>query len=159
MRLSFDVEVNPIRRTSIDGIGLWSCASGKRPSQLSESTSPRAPGPWQEQFAAELIEVGQRKHGLRSRQVLGQAAIAHFGEAPQLLDHSKGVLAAGTCPRARSIDQAPAFTQRATIGATINPVVHAFGRERLAVGFLPVGLISKHRPLPAVEQMRKLSDI
>jgi hypothetical protein len=49
---------------------------------------------------SDLVEVGQREHGLRPCQVLGQAAISHFGEAPQLLDHAEGVLTA--CASARS---------------------------------------------------------
>jgi hypothetical protein len=39
--------------------------------------------PARKQLSAHLVEVGQRKHGPRSRQVLGQTAISHFGEAPQ----------------------------------------------------------------------------
>ena len=50
---------------------------------------------------------------LRPCQILGQAAITLLGEAPQLLDHAKGVLAARACTRTRPIDQPPALTQPA----------------------------------------------
>jgi len=36
--------------------------------------------------------------------------------------------------------------------------MHTLGREHLAVGFLPIGLISEHLPLLAVEPVRKLDD-
>jgi len=38
---------------------------------------------WEQAVLADLIEISQRKHGLRPCQVLGQAAVSHFGEAPQ----------------------------------------------------------------------------
>jgi hypothetical protein len=87
-RRLFDMEMNPIRRTSSGGIGGWWRGGGKQPSRWFESASPRAPRPWQKPFAAELVEIGQGKHHMRSHQVFGQAAIAHFGEAPQLVGHS-----------------------------------------------------------------------
>ena len=37
----------------------------------------------------ELVKVGQGEHGLRPRQVLGQAAIAHLGEAHNCLTTRK----------------------------------------------------------------------
>ena len=52
-------------------------------------SSQRTPGPCWEQLSAHLVEVGQRKHSVRARQVLGQASIPYLGEAPQLLDHSE----------------------------------------------------------------------
>ena len=48
-----------------------------------------------EQLMPDLVKVGEGEHGLRPRQILGQAAISHLGEAPQLLDHAEGVFAAG----------------------------------------------------------------
>src|ERR1700732_4413408 len=56
--------------------------------------------------------VGQRKHGLRSRQVLGQTAISHFGKTPQLLDYAKGVFTTSPGPRACPVDHPPALAQR-----------------------------------------------
>ena len=58
-----------------------------------------------EQLTPKLVEIGQGKHSLRSRQVLGQTAISHFDEPPQLLDYPKGVFAAraGIRERARLI--------------------------------------------------------
>src|SRR5437870_8794485 len=49
-----------------------------------------------QQLAADLVEIGEREHGLCSGQVLGQTAIPDLGEAPQLLEDAKGVLAAAT---------------------------------------------------------------
>ena len=37
----------------------------------------------------DLVEVGQGEHGLRPRQVLGQAAVSHLGEAPNCLTTRK----------------------------------------------------------------------
>ena len=57
-----------------------------------------------EQTMTKLVEISQGKHGLRSRQVLGQPAVPHLGEAPQLFEHAEGVLTAGAGPqRARLI--------------------------------------------------------
>src|ERR1700738_5088887 len=64
----------------------WSCDERHRDCLLPEVSSQRTPGPCWEQLSADLIEISQRKHGLRPCQVLGQAAVSHFGEAPQLLD-------------------------------------------------------------------------
>jgi len=64
------------------------------------------------------------------------------------------MLAAGAGARERAIDHAPAFAQRLAIEAPIDPVSHTFSRERLAVGSLPVGLISEHVPLLPVQQKR-----
>src|SRR5260370_954952 len=79
----------------------WSCDERHRDCLLPEVSSQRTPGPCWEQLSADLIEISQRKHGLRPCQVLGQAAVSHFGEAPQLLDYAKGVFAARPGPRTR----------------------------------------------------------
>jgi hypothetical protein len=65
--------------------------------------SQGAPRSGREQLMPDLVKVGQCEHGLRPRQILGQAAISHLGEAPQLLDHAEGVFAAGASARARPI--------------------------------------------------------
>ena len=65
----------------------------------------------------ELVKVGQGEHGLRPRQVLGQAAIAHLGEAPQLLDHAESVLAeARVRERARLIMRQRSLKGRRAVG-------------------------------------------
>src|SRR5262245_1894262 len=131
---------NLIRRKTSDEIGGWSRLREAGSSGFSRSRSLQAPRTYRQQLTAELVEIGQGKHGLRPCQVLGQAAVPHFGEAPQLLDHPKRMLAAGARARTRPIDQAPAFAQRPAIGAPIDPVAHTARGERLAVGFLPVSL-------------------
>ena len=79
-----------------------------------------------------LVEVGQRKHGLRARQVLGQTALSHFGEAPQLLDYPKGVFAARPGPRTRPVNHSPALAQGPPDGrASIDPVAHSQASRNL----------------------------
>ena len=57
-----------------------------------------------EQVTTKLVEISQGKHRLRPGQVLGQPAVPHLGEAPQLFEHAEGVLAAGAVrERARLI--------------------------------------------------------
>jgi len=103
------------------------------------------------------VEISQCKHGLRPRQVLGQAAIAHLGEAPQLLDHAERVLAAGPGARARPIDHAPALAQRApTAGPPIDPIACAPRLKELAIVFLPVRLVAEHLALLSVQKLRQL---
>ena len=100
------------------------------PSQCASGAERKEP-------VADLVKVSERKHDVRSGQVLGQAPIAHLGEAPQLLDHPKRVLAARSGPRPRPVDQAPALAQQALRGGTpIDSVAHPAGLERLAIGFL-----------------------
>ena len=83
----------------------WFGDDRHRDSRLPEVSSQHAPRSYWEQLSADLVEVGQRQHGLRTRQVLGQPPVSHFGEAPQLLDHPKGVFTARPGPRARPVDQ------------------------------------------------------
>src|SRR6516164_2389244 len=154
-----DLRASLIRGKSGGVLGVWSCAGGGQALRLSRSGSRGAPRPYRQQLTAQLVEIGQSKHGLRPRQVLGQATVAYFGEAPQLLDDPKRMLAAGAGPRARPIDHAPALAQRRAIGAPIDSVAHTLSRERLAIGFLPVSLIAEHLPFLPVQQMRKLGDI
>src|SRR5215469_2630166 len=109
---------------------------------------------------SDLVEVGQREHGLCPRQVLGQAAIAHLGEAPQLLDHPEGVLAAGAGARACPIDHAPALAQRPpSSGAPIDPVAYPPALEELSVIFFPVRLVAEHLAFLSVQKLRHLRDI
>src|SRR5258708_22905109 len=143
-------------RRSSDG---WSCDSRRRDC-LPEVSSQRTPSPGWKQLAAHLVEVGQRKHSVRARQVLGQASILYLGEAPQLLDHSESMLAAGARPRARPIDHPPALAQRPMGGRTpIDPVTHSPCLEKLAIIFLPVRLIAEHLTLLPMQQLRHLVDV
>ena len=138
------------------GPGDGRCRGCLRP----EGYSQHAPGPWREQLSADLVEVGQCEHGLRSRQVLGQASIPHLGEAPQLLDDPKRMLAAGSGPRASPVDQPPARAQRSLGGGTpIDPVAHSPSLEELSIVFLPVRLIAEHLPLLPMQQVRQLRDV
>ena len=108
----------------------------------------------------DLVEIGQSEHGLRPHQVLGQAPIAHLGEAPQLLDHPEGVFTTGPGARARPIDPPPALTQRPLGGRpAIYPVAYPPRFKKLPVVFFPVGLIAKQLTLLPVQQFRQLRDI
>src|SRR5580704_13906305 len=128
----------------------WSCDDRHRDCLLPEVSSQRTPGPCWEQLSADLIEISQRKHGLRPCQVLGQAAVSHFGEAPQLLDYAKGVFASRPGPRTRPVDHPPARAQRPFRGRTpIDPVAH-FPTPRETLGRLPSSTPGRQRlPAPA----------
>src|ERR1700694_2329076 len=138
----------------------WSCDERHRDCLLPEVSSQRTPGPCWEQLSAELIEISQRKHGLHPCQVLGQTAVSHFGEAPQLLDYPQGVFAASPGPRARPVDHTPALAQR-PLGcrAPFDPVAHSPGLEKLSIVFLPVRLIAEQLPLLPMHQIRQLGDV
>src|SRR5271167_945193 len=103
--------VTTIRRKGNGATGGWFLASGRKHLRFSRSGSQRVPRSNREQLTADLVEIGQGKHGLRPRQVLGQASIPDLGEAPQLLDHSESMLATGSSPRARPVDHPPALAQ------------------------------------------------
>src|SRR5690242_9849710 len=113
-----------------------------------------APHARRKQLAAHLVEIGQREHGLRPCQILGQAAIAHLGEAPQLLDHAKGVLAARAGARTRPIDHPPALTQGAAGSrASIDAIAYAPRLEELAIVLFPIRLVAEHLALLAVQKL------
>src|SRR5258705_2419838 len=138
----------------------WCCDERSRDCLLPEVSSQPTPGRCWEQRSADLIEISQRKHGLRPCQVLGQAAVSHFGEAPQLLDYAKGVFAARPGPRTRPVDHPPARAQRPFRGRTpIDPVAPPPGLEKLSIVFLPVRLIAEDFPLLPVQQVRQLGDV
>src|SRR6267142_3212880 len=138
----------------------WSCDGRHRDCLLPEVSSQRTPGRCWEQLSADLIEISQRKHGLRPCQVLGQAAVSHFGEAPQLLDYAKGVFAARPGPRTRPVDHPPARAQGPLGGgAPVDPIAHSPRLEKLAIVFLPVRLITEQLPLLPVQQIRQLGDV
>src|SRR5712671_3028989 len=125
-----------------------------------EVSSHRRAGPGWKQLSADLVEVGQRKHGLRACQVLSQTAIPYFGEDPQLFDYPKGVFAARPGPRARSVDHPPALAQGLLGGgAPVDPIAHSRRLEKLSIVFLPVRLIAEQLPLLPVQQIRQLGDV
>jgi hypothetical protein len=159
MQRRFDIEADPVRRKGRGATGDRKRASGEEALWFSRSGSQDAPRPCREQLAPELVQIGQRKHGLRPGQILGQTAVSDLGKAPQLLDHPKRVFAAGPGPRAGLIDQAPALAQGPLIGTAIGPVAHAVRRKRPAVGFFPVRLIAKNLSLLPVQQRRQLADV
>src|SRR3984893_417542 len=160
MQRLFDIEMTTIRQKGEGAIGSWSLTNGRGGLRWCRLGSQPAPRPRREQFAPKLVEISQRKHGLRPCQVLGQAAVSHFNEAPQLLDYAKGVFAASPGPRARPVDHSPARTQRPFRGRTpIDPVAHPPGLEKLAIVFLPVRLSAEDFPLLPVQQVRQLGDV
>src|SRR5215831_12492976 len=132
MQQRFDIEGDPIRRKSRGATCSWVCASRGEAVRFFRRESQASPRPCGQQLAPELVEIGERKHGLRAGQVLGQPAVSDLGKAPQLLDHPKRVFTAGAGPRACLIDQAPALGQRPLRGASIDPVAYAVRGKRLA---------------------------
>ena len=80
------------------GRGWW------RPGGSSQRVTHRA----RQQLAPDLAEISQGEHGMRPGQVLDQAPVPHFDEAPQMLDHAERMLAAGAGPRAGAVDLLPA---------------------------------------------------
>ena len=138
----------------------WSGDDRHRDCLLPEDASQSTPGPCREQLSADLVEVGQRKHGLRSRQVLGQTAVSDLGEAPHLFDYAKGVFASRPGPRARPVDPPPSFAQGPLgLGAPVDPVAHSACFYNLPIGFFPVRLIAEDLPLLPVKQLGKLGDV
>src|SRR3984893_10418244 len=151
------ITVGFLERGTSDG---WRGDGRHRDCLLPKVSSQRTLGPCWQQLSADLVEVGQRKHGLRSRQVLGQAAVSHFSEAPQLLDYAKSVFAARPGPRARPVDPPPALAQGPLGGrAPVDPVAQAPGLEKPSIVFFPVRLITEQLPLLPVQQLRQLGDV
>src|SRR5262249_30598094 len=118
--------------------------SAAGPVLRSTQDSQDAPRRWRQQLAADQVEVCQRKETEGARQVLGDPAVAHLGEAPQALDHVERVLAARPGARPRPIDRPPAYGQRLVRagGPSIHPIAHARGLEGLPIRGLPIRLVS-----------------
>ena len=126
---------------------------------LARSAFTGRTSPLAQQPATHEIQIRQREHRLRFREVLGEAAVAHLREAPQALHHVEGVLA--TRPRARSVDQAPALAQRMLRpnGAPVHAVANAARLEGVAIRSLPIRPVPVHHALGAVQQLRHLRDV
>src|ERR1700693_4731407 len=159
MRRLLGLKVTTVRWSDNGARGRWFVASGRGGLRFARLGSQPAPQFGREQLTPKLVEIGQGKHSLRSRQVLGQTAISHFGEPPQLLDYPKGVFAARAGPRTRPVDHPPAFAQRPATGSPIDPVAHSPTLEKRSIVFLPVRLIAEDFPLLSVEQVRQLSNV
>src|ERR1700740_2416898 len=159
MRRLLGMKVTTVRWSENGARGGWSVASGRGGLRFARLGSEPAPQFGREQLTPKLVEIGQGKHSLSSRQVLGQTAISHFGEPPQLLDYPKGVFAARAGPRTRPVDHPPALAQRPATGSPIDPVAHSPTLEKRSIVFLPVRLIAEDFPLLSVQQVRQLSDV
>jgi hypothetical protein len=110
-----------------DGARRWSFAGGRERLVAPSSASQGAPRCGGEQMVSDLVEVRQRKHRLRSSQVLGQAPVSHLGESPQLLDHPKGLLPAVSGPRACRVDPLPSLLSGWAVARTFSADPSAFG--------------------------------
>src|SRR5688572_14401760 len=105
--------------------------------------SQGAPCPWRHQSTPHEIEVGESEHAIGLGQILGDAAIAHLGEAPQALDHIEGVLDAGADARARAIDEPLRGGDAVSpLAATVHPVTDAGLAAQVAVFLAPVGAVT-----------------
>jgi hypothetical protein len=143
MRRLLGMKVTTVRWSDNGARGRWSVASGRGGLRFVRLGSQPAAQIGRAQLTPKLVEIGQGKHSLRSRQVLGQTAISHFGESPQLLDYPKGVFAARAGPRTRPVDHPPAFAQRPATGSPIDPVAHSPTLEKRSIVFLPVRLVNR----------------
>src|SRR3974390_481816 len=84
------------------------------------------------------VQVGQSKHGVKARRVLCQAAVTHLGKAPQLLDDTKGVLAAGARGGPSAVHSSPVLTQRLLRPrAAVDLIAHAMLLGSEAVHLAP----------------------
>ena len=111
---------------------------------------------WRQQSSSQQIQVGQREGGEQPRGVLGQAAVAHLGEAPQALDHVKCMFHAGPGRGATTVDEPLIVVQRSTRGTPIDSVANAGGLGALPVRLVPISLIAKHLAFLAVQQLGDL---
>src|SRR5580704_2996094 len=85
-------------RRSSDG---WSSDGRHRDYLLLEISSQRAPGPSWEQLSADLVEVGQRKHGLRRATFLARPRYLTLAKP-----HSCLTMRKACSPRARVRERA-----------------------------------------------------
>jgi hypothetical protein len=120
MQQRFNIEEDSIRRRSRSATCGWVRASGNKQLWFPGYSSSGTPCSCREQFTPELVEIGERKHGVCAGQVLGQTAVSDLGKAPQLLDDPKRVFATRPGPRACPIDKPPAFAQRALRAPSID---------------------------------------
>src|SRR5436190_24190730 len=115
---------------------FWACVCANRRLQ-GELCAAR------QQSSPHKVQIGQREDGKRARRVLSQTKVTNHGEAPQALDHMKGVLAARSAARSRPVDGALILGQRMVLGlgsavdAIANPGVLAL----LPMIFAPIRLV------------------
>src|SRR5580692_10578856 len=101
MRRLLGMKVTTARWSDNGARALWSVASGRGGLRFARLGSQPAPQFGREQLTPKLVEIGQGKHSLRSRQVLGQTARSHFGEP-----HSCLTIRKACSPRARVRERA-----------------------------------------------------
>src|SRR5262245_12342391 len=123
--------------------------------------SQDAPRLRRQQLATDQVEVRQREETEGARQVLGEAAIADLGEAPQPLHDVEWVLPARPSPRPGAIDRPPARTQRLVRrgGPPIHSVAYPRGLEGLPIRFLPIRLVPVEDAFLPVHQRGELRDV
>src|SRR2546426_9716133 len=128
----------------LDPPRCWEPGSDRREVRSCSPTSQCTPRSYGNQLCADLVEIGQGKHRLRSREVLCQTPVPGLHESPEVLDDSEGMLAASPRPRAGSVDSPPPLVQSLVRRWTpIHSVTYTAPLKRLAIGLLPVGLISE----------------
>src|ERR1700733_12737878 len=150
--------VSTFRNERRQGSRLLAARSGHSHYYFRLAGSQGAPLSGREQLMPDLVKVGEGEHSLRPRQILRQAAIAHLGEAPRLLDHAKGVLAARASARTRPIDHPPALTQGAAGSrASIDAIAYSARLKELAVVLFPISLVAEDLALLPMQQLGQLS--
>ena len=94
------------------------------------------------------VQIRQREHRPRSRLILGAAAVTCLGQAPQPLDHPKGMFALRASPRALGAELAQVcprpLSRRAS---TIDPLVYPGTPGLLAMRRVPVRVVAAHLAL------------
>src|SRR5688572_6083681 len=131
------------------------CRGSKRFMKLSWPflQSQGAPCPRRQQSASHEVEIGKGEHGVGLGEVLGDAAVAHLGEAPQALNDVEGMLDAGANARARAIDEPLCRSDLvSTAAAAVHPVTDAGLAAQPAMLLTPVGAVAVYLGLFAVEQ-------
>src|SRR5713226_4480573 len=100
-----------MRLRKAESAGRWCLGSAVNRLRILCRRSQDIPRVCGKQLAADDVEVSQREHDEGAGEVLGQAAIADRGEAPQPLHHVEGMFPAGARARSSTVDLAPALAQ------------------------------------------------
>src|SRR5690606_16069188 len=131
--------------------GLFSCPAS------AISALPGTLHPSRQQLSPDEVEVCECERGIGTHGVFPESAVADLPEAPQLLHHVEGMLAASSNPGPRAVDPPPESRQWfVTVTPLVDPVADPGTVERLAISVLPVGRITVELSLLTVEQVPKL---
>src|SRR5438876_3967617 len=138
----------------------WSALSPARLGTPLFARSASTPLLRRQQATPDHVEIGQCEHGKQTRRILCQPAVAHLAETPEALDHVESVLATCTDPRAQAVEPTLVLAQGyMAIGTAVDAIADPALAGRLPMSLAPVGLVSVHHPLCAMQQMHHLADV